>query len=105
MDENKQFDVIGYYEGAFGEEIPWEIHANITVWHGELDDALALRPEIVRPCMHCRSVVETVVGKRYLTWICPHVVFAYNEGGFNLTKVCLQCIVDAYNREVLKGVK
>lgn len=28
-------------------------------------------------------------------WICPFVVVAENEGGFNSTGVCLECIIEA----------
>ena len=54
-----------------------------------------------KPCKHCyNEKVEThtrVDGGQWIerVWICPRVVVAYNEGGFNSTIVCLDCILDA----------
>ena len=53
------------------------------------------------PCRHC-SPRETVTKYRpdrstYTRdeWTCPRVVVALNEGGFNSTGVCLDCILEA----------
>lgn len=40
-----------------------------------------------QPCRHC---VEK--GGNY--WFCPVVIVASNEGGFNSTGVCLDCIIE-----------
>jgi hypothetical protein len=52
-------------------------------------------------CKHCHSK-ETKVHIRSdkttydeVVWICPKVVIALNEGGYNSTGVCLDCIVEA----------
>jgi len=57
-------------------------------------------------CKHCHSK-HIEENKRfnktsyYITkWICPKVVIAYNEGGYNSTGVCLDCIIEA--NETLK---
>ena len=52
-------------------------------------------------CKHCHSK-ETKIRKRLdggtyeeIVWICPKVVVAENEGGYNSTGVCLDCIIEA----------
>jgi hypothetical protein len=46
----------------------------------------------IKPCKHCHS--EKKEGG-YLHWICPKVVIAVNEGGYNSTGVCVDCILEA----------
>ncbi len=52
-------------------------------------------------CKHCHSKsikVHTRTDKtkwNEVTWICPKVVIASNEGGHNSTGVCLDCIIEA----------
>lgn len=43
-------------------------------------------------CQHCHSK-ETK--DKTTVWICPKVVIASNEGGYNSTGVCLDCIIEA----------
>lgn len=56
------------------------------------------------PCHHCRKkfFVRTYAanGKYYDEeyTICPRVVVAENEGGFNTTGVCLDCILEAVDK-------
>lgn len=52
-------------------------------------------------CPHCHSKT-TKTNVRYdkttwneITWICPQVVVAFNEGGHNSTGICLDCIIEA----------
>lgn len=53
------------------------------------------------PCKHCHSAREVTherMDKSTYTetvWICPRVVIAENEAGYNSTGVCLDCIVEA----------
>jgi hypothetical protein len=54
------------------------------------------------PCKHCHSIEieenKTVYDNSIYykkKWICPNVVIAVNEGGFNSTGVCLDCIIEA----------
>jgi len=55
------------------------------------------------PCKHCHSecfdVRKRYDGSKYKVkqWICPRVVIATNEGGYNSTGVCLDCILEAEN--------
>jgi hypothetical protein len=52
-------------------------------------------------CKHCHSKHiqknERFDGTFYYItkWICPKVVVALNEGGYNSTGVCLDCIIEA----------
>ena len=55
-------------------------------------------------CKHCHSK-QTIIHKRSDDttwnediWICPKVVIAHNEGGYNSTGVCLDCIIEANNK-------
>ena len=48
-------------------------------------------------CPHC--YVRKDVGGREDLVICPRVVVAWNESGFNSTGVCLDCIKAAIERE------
>lgn len=36
-------------------------------------------------------------------WICPKMIIAYNEGGYNKTGVCFDCIIEANN--LLKDIR
>lgn len=51
-------------------------------------------------CKHCREITKKEHkrsdGSKFYedTWICPRVVVARNEGGYNSTGVCLDCILD-----------
>ena len=53
------------------------------------------------PCKHCHSKQTkhkpNAYGGTYSqeVWICPTVIIAANEGGYNTTGVCLQCVLDA----------
>jgi hypothetical protein len=44
----------------------------------------------LEPCPHCRSdhIEED-------EWICPRVIIMRNEGGYNSTGLCLDCVLDA----------
>ena len=46
----------------------------------------------IRACKHCHSYNPEPSPPKF---ICPRVVVAANEGGFNCTGVCLDCIVEA----------
>ena len=56
------------------------------------------------PCRHCHSIKtvnypnfygdKSAVHKR-ISWICPAVVIARNEGGYCTTGMCLDCIIEA----------
>ena len=44
-------------------------------------------------CKHCHSKRNKKDSE--IVWTCPRVVIAENEGGFNSTGVCLDCIIEA----------
>src|SRR3990167_5899363 len=58
------------------------------------------------PCKHCygeevkHRVSAYNSGYTEKIWICPSVVIAKNEGGYNSTGVCLQCILEAAEHRV-----
>lgn len=54
-----------------------------------------------RPCKHCNSkrvIVHTrpMDGSEFYTtaWTCPAVVIVENEGGYNSTGLCLDCLLE-----------
>lgn len=84
MDE----EVHVYEKGCLCESFPWSI----------VKDYLGLSCEDT-VCEHCveidkknQSYVEMFGGRQ---WVCPFVVTAQNEGGYNSTSVCLYCILKA----------
>lgn len=48
----------------------------------------------IYPCKHCHSLNDVEDSKRK-EWICPRVVVAENECGYNSTGICLDCILEA----------
>lgn len=80
-----------FEEGVMWDDNPWTIETDYecSEYGGE-------------PCKHC----SPIYGKRYedenpavdareRKWTCPRVVIAVNEGGYNSTGVCLDCILEA----------
>ena len=67
-------DDIKFIEGGMGEYSDWEIHYD--------------EPAYYRRCRHCYE-------DNHGFWVCPKVVYSQNEGGYNSTKVCLDCILEA----------
>ena len=68
--------------GGMWEFAEWEIRENVEV-------------DAENACPHCHSRRPEGVGYRV---ICPRVVVAWNESGFNSTGVCLDCIKAAIER-------
>jgi len=86
-----KFDV-----GGLWEETEWEILLNLRV--GEHPDGYTA----TKPCPHCGEKQSEIKTRYYdkstyteYFWICPRVVKATNEGGYNTTGVCLDCILEA----------
>lgn len=57
------------------------------------------------PCKHCRDIHDKVHTRSWedstwteRVWTIPRVVIAFNEGGYNSTGVCLDCILEAAGR-------
>jgi len=53
------------------------------------------------PCKHCydfKNVIHTRSDKSTYSekvWTCPRVIVVENEGGFNSTGLCLDCVLEA----------
>lgn len=83
----KKFNVGGMWEFPF-----WEIHFNKEC--SSYGDG--------KPCKHCSKPYHkdkfrtdgTVYNEDEKNWICPRVVVASNEGGFNSTGICADCILE-----------
>ena len=67
--------------GEYCEGYPWEIV------EGDLE---SIESDFKKPCTH---VIKTDAG-----FIVPRYVKAYNEGGCNITRVCLDCILEAVKK-------
>jgi len=54
------------------------------------------------PCKHCGKKYQkfkkrsdgSIWNENEWLWICPRIVVAENEGGYNSTGVCLDCILE-----------
>ncbi len=68
--------------GGMWEDASWEIH---------FDDLVTA--EYTIPCPHCHSPQKNEYGWDVV--VCPRVIVASNEGGYNSTGVCLDCVLDA----------
>ncbi len=89
--KNKKFS-----EGGMWEYAEWEINYDVecSSYGGS------------EPCRHCGSTYHvdkyrsdrSVYNKNELLWVCPRVVVASNEGGYNTTGVCLDCILEAVKK-------
>lgn len=94
--------IVQFEVGEFAENMPWRIIKD-AYFHSEY------RKEM---CKHC---VELQPGdpridmwspykdgppayQDHSHWIIPRAVYALNEGGFNCTIVCLDCILEAVGR-------
>lgn len=78
---------IVFEKGCLCENYPWKI--TFDEINSGCDNTV---------CKHCVEIplddprCQTQHGKN---WLCPRVVVAKNEGGFNCTSVCLDCILEA----------
>jgi len=82
--------IVKFNIGGMWEEKEWEIHYGCWIYEG--DDYKCphcTEREIVRTNRSDGSFFETVYVK------CSRVVVAVNEGGYNSTGVCLDCILEA----------
>ena len=77
-------------EGVMWEDNPWTIETDYKC--SEYGGT---------PCRHCYDEGSTYLER---TWICPRVVIAKNEAGYNSTGVCLDCILEAVE-EINKAEK
>ena len=71
--------------GGMWEDTNWEIRFNNKVCFGG----------DIQPCPHCGPVQEEPTKWKTQFVICPRVVVATNEGRYNSTGVCLDCILEA----------
>jgi hypothetical protein len=86
--ETQKFE---FKNGCMWEGGSWEIHLNYEC--SELGGG--------EPCKHC-GPITIKENQRFddsiwfeKVWICPRIVVAANEGGYNSTGVCLDCILEA----------
>ena len=80
-------------EGALWEDYPFEIKTGDII---ESDK---------QPCKHCSLIGEETkysYDKTYnwieRKWKCPTVVILLNEGGYNSTGLCLDCLLGAVKK-------
>jgi hypothetical protein len=80
----KEFSIGGMWEGP-----EWSILFDYHVFYEDT------------PCKHCSELKFKTKEKWELEdstyFICPRVVVAHNEGGYNSTGVCLDCIIEQTN--------
>ena len=89
---NKEHNIVSFNEGGMWEEKGFEIKLDCEIKDESTKENI---------CRHCHTITEKEKtlnnGKKYklYSWICPRVVIAYNESGYNSTGVCLDCIIEA----------
>jgi hypothetical protein len=88
MGRSIKFDIGGMWEFA-----EWEVLLN-----QECQEGFG-----VRPCKHCFGHTVEIVPRfgdgtafTRFKWICPRIIYAKNEGGYNSTGVCLDCVLDEF---------
>jgi len=95
-DMERETQTIKMQKGGMWEEHEWEIRLGCWVseggWTSEYDRT---------KCEHCTDEVVLRLSRKdgshsdTIYTKCPRVVVARNEGGFNSTGVCLDCILKA----------
>ena len=86
-------DTVEFADGSMWEGLPWGIRFNEEC--SEFSGG--------KMCKHCidkRTRVHKSKDRhrKEVIWTCPRVVVAFNEGGYNSTGVCLDCILEAVNK-------
>ena len=85
-----------FNDGCMWEGNPWFIETDY-----QCTASVGNKSEV--PCKHCHSdqIVDKPrspnVGGTYQMrqWICPRIVIAMNEGSYNSTGICLDCLLEA----------
>jgi len=91
------------FPGGLWEEDRWELRMNVEVRTRTTRENDKVTPS----CPHCGPIQERVHVRAWdggSTWsefycICPRVIVAINEGGYNSTGICADCVFEA-----LKGL-
>lgn len=92
--------VLTFNEGVMWEDNPFQVRIN-----DECNENSG------SPCKHCHSHQEkthkNTFGVTYIekTWICPVVIVVTNEGGYNSTGLCLDCLLDAVISKNIRDIK
>lgn len=83
-----------FKEGEMREGFAWEIHFDekCSNYGGS-------------PCRHCKDLPfepkyrsdGSIYNEDEKEWICPKVIVATNEGGYNSTGLCADCVQEALN--------
>lgn len=88
--EDKPTEIKKFLIGGMWEDYEWEIHFNEPVTHADKRSYPHCKePFIYRRKRSDGSHFDTVIA------ICPRVIVARNEGGYNTTGVCLDCVLEA----------
>lgn len=95
--ENIKADTVVYKieKGSLGEDSAFSIITNheITTYDNR-----------EQPCKHCHSPHEVFHMRSdmsewsWIYWICPLVVIASNQGGYDSTCICVSCFLEGINK-------
>lgn len=93
---SKEFE---FQVGEYAEGMTWRI---LIDYHASIDD--------IEPCKHAHSkyikISEYNPGRIYEYAIVPVIIECKNEGGYNVTHLCLDCLLEAYEQvKKTKGTK
>ncbi len=102
-DEQKVVDpnVIEFAIGGMHDFPRWYMHLNEHYGQNTRDYICPHSNEVFRgdPLFEVRHSWDGRDLSDKYQWIVPRVVVAYNEGGFNSTSVCLDCILEALRKQ------
>jgi hypothetical protein len=87
---NKKLEPIEFVDGCMWEDFVWHIEFNKFIEGGSCKHCIDEH-------IHVRTRYTDDPNNTYETRgsICPRIVVALNEGGYNSTGVCLDCILEA----------
>lgn len=85
----KPQQTIELHRGGLWEENKIEVQKDVPIYHADLCNCPHLEEKyIVRTYRSDNTFFDTIYAN------CPTVIVAVNEGGYNSTGVCYQCITE-----------
>lgn len=92
MNQSKKEQILTFKIGGMWEEPEWNVHYNYTCssYGGGI------------PCKHCTLLPfvpklrqdNSIFNQDEKNWICPRVIIVKNEGGYNSTGLCADCVLE-----------
>jgi hypothetical protein len=87
IDNTTKRKVIKFDTGGIWESSEWEVLFNEMVEYSN------------KPCHHCINIENICKSSFNKSWTCPRVIKVYNEGGYNSTGLCLDCVLENFKEK------